>query len=724
MNTGCKFFLSIVLSLLLDQIAAGQVGSGASQPGYAGAILLWNAKASGEEAADQESFAAMLMSVGLPFSRVGVEEFQASQDGNATLLVVPRMSAHILSTPKVQAIISRLKNGLSLMTDGESPLSTALHVHLHSPIRVGTVIDKTQPDEHLHWPDKPRVQSLAGPLPERTSVLYADSASGRPLGVAMQLGRGTCICLGPLFDELSGRGYSRFPTLVHAMVKILRCQPPFRRNAVDAYFDPGYRFGIPIEKLAAMWRQWGIRAVHAAAWYYADARPHDYRRLIEVAHSNGILVYAWLEWPHIGQGFWDQHPEWRQKNALLQDAKLDFLHLMDLQNPDCMKAALDDLSGQLQLDWDGIDIAEFTITGAGGEALEGPARPDYFVSFGTPMRTEFPKVAGFDPLELENPSSPHYWKRDSAGLKIFYRYRTAVNNRLLRQVIKFIIGLEKAGKRDWELIHTIVDNTLHPEFDHLLGFDLQATLKLLKEFGITLNVEDPYMEWSEPPDRYRRLRQTLVSLLPGRTSMIDINIVPVHPHTQPGFPAAQATGTEVLQQLQAAAEQRGRVCFYCESTVYEQDWELIPYAMAAGAVIESAGKEWKVSSPFTVVLRSESAVMNPLLDGKEWPCFGDEGVILPPGAHRLSFTPRRSGEDGRGAEIRLVAISDELLDCEWTKDGLDLTYDSPARCALSLSFLPGKMLLDGSPLDLPVLRGSDRYVVLAPSGRHRLSLLP
>jgi hypothetical protein len=106
---------------------------------------------------------------------------------------------------------------------------------------------------------------------------------------------------------------------------------------------------------------------------------------------------------------------------------------MDLQNPGCMNAALNDLSRQLQLDWDGIDIAEFTITGAGGEALEGPERPDYFTSFGTPMRAEFAKVGGFDPLELENPASEHFWKRDSAGLEKFYEYRQTVNNRVHRR---------------------------------------------------------------------------------------------------------------------------------------------------------------------------------------------------------------------------------------------------------------------------------------------------
>ncbi len=426
--------------------------------------------------------------------------------------------------------------------------------------------------------------------------------------------------------------------MVNAIVRNLDCKPPFRRQGVDAYFDAGYRFSMPIDSLAALWRAWGIRAVHAAAWY----DNFDYKKLIDAAHRNGVLVYAWLEWPHVGEGFWNRHPEWRQKTALLQDAKLDFLHLMDLQNPDCMNAALDDLSRQLELDWDGVDIAEFTITGAGGEALQGPSRPDYFTSFGPPMRREFEAVAGFDPLELEDPASQHFWQRDSIGLEKFYEYRRVVNIRLLRRVVEFILELERQGKRDWELIHTIVDNTLHPEFEDLLGFDLDATLKLVKEFGMTLNVEDPYTEWDKPPVRYRRLRQTLLSLIPDRPSMIDINVVPIHPLTQHGFASGQATGTEILQQLQIASEQHGRVCVYCEWTVFDQDWPLVPYAMAGGSTIRKSAGGWDVSVPTTVTL---DLTGNGILynNGKPWPCHGSEGITLPAGTHHLTFSKASAG---------------------------------------------------------------------------------
>ena len=717
----CIVFLFFIV-LRPFSVAVAQHQSSRIQPNVTEAVILWDRSATALDSVDQESYAAMIASMGFAASRLSVRDLDNAGLDEHTLLLIPHASSRSLSSKQVRHIVAAVGKGLRLVAGGESPLLSALHFKLGEPQRVKVVIDQNSPGNHLHWADRPRVGWIAGLPDVPTQVLYADSATGHPLVVAASLGTGKYIVLAPYLDVLSGKGYSRFPTMVNAIVRDLDCRPPFRRQGVDAYFDPGYRFSMPIESLAALWKMWGIRAVHAAVWYYNSKPPYDYKRLIEAAHRNGVLVYAWLEWPHVGQGFWNQHPEWRQKNALLQDAKLDFLHLMDLQNPDCMNAALDDLSRQLELDWDGIDIAEFTITGAGGEALQGPSRPEYFTSFGTPMRTEFARVGGFDPLELENPNSKHFWKRDSVGLEKFYEYRQAVNNRLLRHVVEFVVNLKKTGKRDWELIHTIVDNSLHPEFNRLLGFDLAATLALLKEFSITLNVEDPYMEWAEPPTRYRRLRETLISLIPERSSMIDINVVPAHPVDQRGFPSEQATGTELLQQVQTAAECNGRVCFYCESSVFEQDWPLVPGAIAGGSTITRSAGGWEVTSPATVTLNFEVGDNLVFIDGKYWPAYGTDQIVIPAGHHQLSIRPAATDQDSAKKALRLVALSGELLECQATEAGIEILYTSPARCLLTLNLPVAKMLVDGIPGDLPVLKGVEGYMVLAPSGMHRLSM--
>jgi hypothetical protein len=721
-NKHCCLFLLLSVFLLAASPAMIQRQSSRKTVHSTEAVIVWNRTATAADSIDQESYAAMVASMGFTASKRELQNLDSAEINPRTLLLVPQASSRSLSPEHVRSIVGGIEKGLRLVTGGEGPLLSALHFRLGKSRRVGTVIDQVLPGNHLHWADRPRGKWIAGLPGLPTQVLYSDSSSGHPLVVSGSLGKGKYIVLAPHLDALSGQGYSRFPTLVNAIASVLNVQPPFKRRAVDAYFDPGYRLNTSIEELAGLWHQWGIRAVHASAWYYNSTPRYDYKRLIDAAHKNGILVYAWLEWPHVGYGFWNQHPEWRQKTALLQDAKLDWLRLMDLQNPDCMAAALNELSQEMELDWDGVDIAEFTITGAGGEALEGPSRPDYFTSFGTSMRSEFSKLGGFDPLELENPNSVHFWKRDSVGLEKFFSYRKVVNNRLLRQVVEFVVNLEKKGSRDWELIHTIVDNTLHPEFDHLLGFDLKATLALLKEFNITLNVEDPYMEWTEPPIRYRRLRQTLASLIPERNSMIDINVVPIHPLGQRGFPSEQATGTEFLQQAQAAAERNGRVCVYCESSVFEHDWSLVPGAMSTGSTVQKNADGWEVCTPATVVLDLEIKGLSPVLDGKLWPCYGRDGVILPAGTHQLSFAQKDKPPHSNPQSLRVMDIGGELIECRKTSTGLELTYVSPSRCLVTFDTLPKGFLLDDSSADLPVLRSKGRFVVLAPSGRHKLSI--
>ena len=60
--------------------------------------------------------------------------------------------------------------------------------------------------------------------------------------------------------------------------------------------------------------------------------------MIEACHRHAILVYAWLELPHVSEKFWADHPAWREKTALGQDAQLDWRKLMNLENPECHRA--------------------------------------------------------------------------------------------------------------------------------------------------------------------------------------------------------------------------------------------------------------------------------------------------------------------------------------------------------------------------------------------------
>src|ERR1035437_7547783 len=453
-------------------------------------IIVWNSYAAGEDSMDQLSFQNAFMSIGLLPARISLSELSKTDLHYDMLIIIPHASASLINQQNMNRIQHAVKEGARVVTDGNSSLADLMKIKLSFPAGVKNVRDLTFPSVQLHWADAPKVPIILNASDKSCRLLYIDPVTGRSLGMLKNSGKGMFLFLSALFDPVSGEGYSRFPDLPNLVVKEMHCTPLFQRRGVDAYFDPGYRYNIPVRKLVSEWKTWGIKAVHAAAWYSYNSPSYDYKLLISEAHKQGILVYAWLEWPYIGKGFWAPHPEWREKNALLKDAQLDFLSLMDLQNPACMKQALNDLSGLLKDDWDGIDIAEFSITGGVAGALEGPNQPSYFTGFNDISRQEFKSLYGFDQAELFNQSSQHFWKKDSIGLDNFYKYRVQVNNRLLKQIVGSLDSIKIVNKMDWEFIFTILDNSLHPEFDQLLGFDLPNTLKLAKEFYITLRFKD------------------------------------------------------------------------------------------------------------------------------------------------------------------------------------------------------------------------------------------
>jgi hypothetical protein len=691
--------------------------------GNAETVLLWNSNALNEDAIDQKSFYTALKSSGFKTIRIGPGELTNHLIGPNTLLIIPYSSARLLSAENVKAIMKTLPLGLILITDGESDLSLEMGIQLGKPVRVDDIVDHTCPELKPHWSGNQRVAWITNFSDKKGNILVSGGDLDYPLVITQRFGKGECLFFAPLFDPISGRGFARFVNLPYFIVHALHRQPPFRRQGADAYFDPGFRFNVSIDTLARQWQQSGIRSIHAAAWYFYNQTPYDYARLITAAHQNGILVYAWLEWPYVGKKFWDVHPEWRQKNALLQDAHLDFLYLMDFQNQDCLQAAMNDLSLLLENDWDGIDIAEFSITGVGSEALEGPLHPECFTGFTPSARADFKKLHSFDQIELFDTISQHYWEKDSAALNTFYRYRVEVNNRLLNQVTHALDSINTAKKRNWEMILTIADNSLHPEFEQLLGFDMHSTLELVQKYNITLQVEDPYTEWTKPPERYTTLGKTYRRYLGDRPFIIDINVVAVHPRNQKGYSVAQPTGSEIHQLWEKAAAQSFRVCFYSESTVFSNDWEILPFTMAARTEIRTVGHALFINTPYTVTLTSENMNDEFFLDGKSWMCYSEEGILIPKGKHRLSFGKRHHTATVQIPGIRLVSLSDELLNCQRRGDSLEVTYSSPARCALTLSRSAGSIYLDGLMTDIPILQNKKNIVVLAPPGVHKLLLV-
>ena len=120
-------------------------------------------------------------------------------------------------------------------------------------------------------------------------------------------------------------------------------------------------------------------------------------RLIEACHRHGMLVYAWVELPHVSEKFWSDHPEWREKTALLQDAQLDWRKLMNLQNRDCataVRAGLRQMLGTIRLGRRESGRTLFRIARRSGQS-----RPLHADERRCPRRVSALEC-GWDPIEI------------------------------------------------------------------------------------------------------------------------------------------------------------------------------------------------------------------------------------------------------------------------------------------------------------------------------------
>ena len=214
---------------------------------------------------------------------------------------------------------ARVASGAYLILEGDSETGRWFGFRPAARrVRAVSVEDLRYPRLEIVW-ERP-VEVPVFDLPGEARVFARDRWSGAPLVAGFRRGAGAVLWLAL---SPGSQGYERFPYLLHALSD-LGLSPPFRSRRLWAFFDSSYRARVDPDYLADRWRRAGICGLHIAAWHFFEPDParDDYlRRLIESCHRRGILAYAWLELPHVSEKFWEEHPAWREKTALLGDAQ-------------------------------------------------------------------------------------------------------------------------------------------------------------------------------------------------------------------------------------------------------------------------------------------------------------------------------------------------------------------------------------------------------------------
>lgn len=572
---------------------------------------------------------------------------------------------------------------LVLVEGGEAEARAAGFVPEGGRVEVRSVTDTFLPSLRIVWEKPEWVQRFR--VPERATVFTRERWTGAPLAAGFRDGERVVFWTA---TPIGDKGYERYPYLAQALME-LGLAPRAETRGLWAFFDSSYRLRADPEYLAARWRRAGIGALHVAAWHYWEPDPGRdawLRTLVDACHRRAIHVYAWLEFPHVSEAFWDAHPQWREKTATGQDAHLDWRKLMNLADPDCAAAVEAGLRGLLgRFDWDGVNLAELYF-----ESLEGYLNPARFTPFNGVVRREFQAETGIDPVEFYSPASRVYHVRDAAPVRRFLEYRARLAHRLQVEWLERVRKMaEEQGGLDVVLTH--VDDRFDTAMRDNLGADAAALLPEAARFGAAFLVEDPATVWNLGPERYAELARRYAPITPaGVTLGADINIVERY---QDVYPTRQQTGGELFQLLHWAAKSFGQVAIYFENSILSPDWQLVGAAAAAARVKDMGRAGLEVESRRPVALAWQGCAQ---VDGQLWPVWS-QGKLLVPSGRRL-VEPC-----GEAAPPVLEDFNGNILKVEQVHGLWRLEYESRARA-------------------LAVLAGERRQVRFFPPGRHQVWL--
>jgi hypothetical protein len=559
---------------------------------------------------------------------------------------------------------------------------------------VTSLADVHSPKLPIVWEKSMELPVFA--IPPNAEVFARDRWNGVPLSAGVRRGAGAVFWIAVPPGE---HGYERFPFLLQALCD-LGMEPPFRSARLWAFFDSAYRSRVDLDYFAARWRRSGISALHVAAWHFYDSNPEGdayLRRLIEACHREGIQVYAWLELPHVSEKFWADHPEWREKTAILQDAQLDWRKLMNLTNRDCFRAVSAGVKRLVTgFDWDGVNLAELYF-----ESLEGMGNPSRFTPMNDDMRALFRAESGFDPIELFGA------RKDEASRRAFLDFRAGLTEKMQEEWLGELESIRRE-KPQLDLVLTHVDDRFDTGMRDAIGADAARVLPLLNSHNFTFLIEDPATVWNLGPQRYQAIAERYRALTPHSEKLaIDLNIVERYQNV---YPTKQQTGTELFQLVHQAAINFQRVALYFENSLLPPDLGLLPSAAANVTRVERVGAKTVVESSNGVGLPWKGAA---IVDDQPWPVIDGETLWLPPGAHAVE-----SGQEMPG--LHMVRLNAELKDARRVGgNGVEFSYESSARAIAVFDRRPVKLFLDGAAEGL-LFAGPN--TILLPRGQHVVTI--
>ena len=646
-------------------------------------VILWNHYAKGGAYNDEASLASVFRSVNIKVDTIFVG--QKINLSNYNLVIVPYCFIDSLKNKDYDNIINFVKSGGNLITDANNELASEMGIKFSNlKIKVGKVRDKYFPEESITWYFPELVNKIQNN--DIDEIFCYDELTQTPMAIGRQADKGRMIFINSRFDPYSQEGYSFYPYLLNYVKDYFRLRPIVRTDNLEVYFDPGFRRTISIENLVKQWVNEGIKRIHVAGWHQYPKYTYDYKRLIDLAHANGILVYAWLEPPQVNQKFWNEHPEWREKNYRNKDVAPSWRYPVALTDPKCVEAVKQEYVKFLNsFDFDGVNLAELYF-----ESGEGFNTPDLFTPMHPSARNEVMKKYGIDLSKIFSENSRFYWKNNPYVEKSIIDYRVSKLNEVYETLLPALYGIA-AGKKGFEVIVTAMDSFGSPELRRNLGVDMNEIIRLQKKYGFALQVEDPENLWSTDPMRYVEIGKKYLSLIGDKDKLLlDLNILNFRNSSKPTpFPTLIQTGTESFLLVNASSIGALRFTVYSESSINPQDLPYLSYASATMVNYGYAQNGYQFTSPVSFVIKLPDAIKYIKIDGNIVSPYRDNLYTIPAGTHQID-TDNQSLPSFSTYELqtKIVSFTGMLQSVEYGVNDLKFEYISNNRTLVSFNREP------------------------------------
>ncbi|MEI7812277.1 MAG: DUF2334 domain-containing protein [Ignavibacteria bacterium] len=686
--------------------------------------VLWNHYAKGAAFNDQASLTSVFRSVNINVDTIFVGEKINLAGYN--LLIVPFAFVDSLKPGDYDIITSFVENGGNLITDTKNELAQEFGIKFSTTqVRVHSIKDKFFPEERISWKEAELINKFE--IEKIYEVFASDEMSGSPLVIGKKYGMGKIISFASRFDPSTQQGYSLYPFLMEYVRKFFRQKPIVKRDNLEVYFDPGFRHNISVENLIKQWVRQGIRIIHVSGWHQYPKYSYDYKRLIELAHANGILVYAWIEPPQVSVKFWTDHPEWREKNYLDEDVSSKMVPIgpswrypVALTDPNCLQAMTYEFKKLLNsFDWDGVNLAELYF-----EAGRGFENPRFYTPMHPSAQKEVKQKYGIELKKIFTPGSRFYWKTNAFVRSSISDYRVSKLTKIYNYLLVAFDEIS-AKKKGFQVIVTAMDSYGSPELREFLGVDMNQITQLQKKNHFLLQVEDPQALWSTDPLRYIEIGKKYASIIGDSTKLLlDLNIMNFRDkNVITPFPTLIQTGTESYHLVNAASIGAPRLTIYAESSVNPQDLYFMPYALASSVNYSNTASGYEINSPYSFSFKMPGDIKEILLDGYPLASARNNTYLIPAGRHIVKLNKNITNTfSAHELQTRVLSISANLLSVAYGMQTVRLAYEGDSRVLLSLSGEPSNVKVDGQDYQFSVMKGNDCYTIFLPSGSHFVEL--